>query len=84
MFTITNYACAFVFRNKLDEYGVCIRVWGNISLLPEDIQRIVAEVVSMTSHNNKSVTVYFILTITCLIKGVLILMLVFTVDCQTV
>ncbi|XP_037074509.1 dehydrodolichyl diphosphate synthase complex subunit DHDDS-like [Pollicipes pollicipes] len=38
-------------RDKLSEHGVCIRFIGDLSLLPEDIQRLTAEVMLMTRHN---------------------------------
>jgi ditrans,polycis-polyprenyl diphosphate synthase len=42
-------------RHLIDKYGVCIRVLGNINLLPRDIQEIVAEGVNMTKHNNRAI-----------------------------
>lgn len=40
-------------RDKLAEVGVCIRVFGKISLLPEDLQRIIAQMIEMTQDNKK-------------------------------
>lgn len=42
-------------RDKLHERGICIRIIGNTSLLPEDIQRIMAEAVLMTRDNKQAV-----------------------------
>ena len=41
------------FRDLIDQYGVCFRVLGNLILLPEDIQRIIAEGIESTKHNTK-------------------------------
>ncbi|XP_013776736.1 dehydrodolichyl diphosphate synthase complex subunit DHDDS-like [Limulus polyphemus] len=40
-------------KDKIDEYGVCIRVFGNLSLLPKDIQQILAKVVLYSQKNNR-------------------------------
>lgn len=39
-------------KEKLDKYGVCVRVLGDISLLPSDIQKTIADVVLYSRHNN--------------------------------
>jgi ditrans,polycis-polyprenyl diphosphate synthase len=36
------------------ERGVCIRVIGNLSLLPQDIQKLVAQVIILTKDNKKA------------------------------
>ncbi|XP_055644977.1 dehydrodolichyl diphosphate synthase complex subunit DHDDS [Toxorhynchites rutilus septentrionalis] len=41
-------------RDKLHERGICIRIIGNMSLLPVDIQKIMAEAVLLTKDNKKS------------------------------
>ncbi|XP_073981575.1 dehydrodolichyl diphosphate synthase subunit isoform X2 [Rhodnius prolixus] len=41
-------------RDKLMEYGLRIRVIGNMGYLPEDIVKIVAEAECMTKENNKT------------------------------
>lgn len=41
-------------KEKLLERGVCIRVIGNLSLLPDDIRKSVAEAMLMTKDNNKA------------------------------
>lgn len=43
------------FRDKIQEYGVCVRVLGNVSLLPSDIQEIIAEVVTYSKDNTRFV-----------------------------
>ena len=43
----------------LEEYGVRLNVLGKKSLLPLDLQKIVAEAENMTRNNNKSVEGYF-------------------------
>ena len=42
-------------KEKIQKYGVCVRVLGNISLLPYDIQEIIAEVVTFSKHNTRSI-----------------------------
>lgn len=41
-------------RDKLHERGICIRIIGNTALLPEDIQRFLAEAVLITRNNTKA------------------------------
>ncbi|GAU98078.1 hypothetical protein RvY_09273-1 [Ramazzottius varieornatus] len=41
-------------KEKLAEYGVCVRIIGNISLLPPDLQQIVADVAATTMTNSRS------------------------------
>ena len=52
-----NFLCKlkynYVFREELDKQGVCVRVIGNISLLPTDIQTMIAEAVLTTKHNTR-------------------------------
>ncbi|XP_013386156.1 dehydrodolichyl diphosphate synthase complex subunit DHDDS [Lingula anatina] len=42
-------------KELLNKHGVCIRVLGNLSLLPHDIQQIVADAMNMTKNNNRAV-----------------------------
>nr|XP_023026199.1 dehydrodolichyl diphosphate synthase complex subunit DHDDS [Leptinotarsa decemlineata] len=42
-------------KDKLKEEGVCIRVIGNLSLLPQDIRKLIAEAMLLTKDNNKSI-----------------------------
>ncbi|XP_069680728.1 dehydrodolichyl diphosphate synthase complex subunit DHDDS [Periplaneta americana] len=41
-------------KDKLMENGVCIRVIGNLSLLPYDVQKLIAEAMILTKENNKA------------------------------
>ncbi|XP_062563691.1 dehydrodolichyl diphosphate synthase complex subunit DHDDS [Armigeres subalbatus] len=41
-------------RDKLHERGICIRIIGNMNLLPADIQHIMAEAVLLTQHNKNA------------------------------
>lgn len=36
------------------DVGVCIRVIGNLSLLPEDLNQLIAEAMIITKDNNKT------------------------------
>ncbi|XP_053967807.1 dehydrodolichyl diphosphate synthase complex subunit DHDDS [Anastrepha obliqua] len=40
-------------EQKLNEHGVRIRVIGNINLLPEDLQLLIAKAMMLTEHNDK-------------------------------
>lgn len=42
-------------KEKLTEKGVKIRVIGNLNLLPEDLQKSIADAMLMTKDNNKSI-----------------------------
>lgn len=42
-------------KDKIQEYGVCVRVLGNVSLLPNDIQEIIAEVVTYSKDNTRAI-----------------------------
>ena len=37
----------------IERHGVCIRVLGDVKLLPRDVQESVAKAVTMTMNNNK-------------------------------
>ncbi|XP_020294415.1 dehydrodolichyl diphosphate synthase complex subunit DHDDS [Pseudomyrmex gracilis] len=41
-------------KDKLKEKGVCVRVIGNLSLLPKDLRKLMAEAMIVTKNNNKS------------------------------
>ncbi|XP_012056574.1 PREDICTED: dehydrodolichyl diphosphate syntase complex subunit DHDDS-like [Atta cephalotes] len=41
-------------KEKLMDVGVCIRVIGNLSLIPEDLCKLVAEAMTITRENNKA------------------------------
>lgn len=42
-------------KEMIEKHEVCVRVLGNISLLPEDIQRTVAEVVNTSKNNTRAI-----------------------------
>ncbi|XP_011877158.1 PREDICTED: dehydrodolichyl diphosphate syntase complex subunit DHDDS-like isoform X1 [Vollenhovia emeryi] len=42
-------------REKLHEAGLCIRVIGNLSLLPKDLCKLIAETIVITKDNNKAI-----------------------------
>lgn len=42
-------------KDKLMEVGVCIRVYGNMSRLPEDLRQLIAEAMVVTRENNRAV-----------------------------
>ena len=44
--------------------GICIRVFGNLSLLPEDICKLIAEVMIVTRENNR-IFINFAVAYTC-------------------
>ncbi|XP_012263743.1 dehydrodolichyl diphosphate synthase complex subunit DHDDS [Athalia rosae] len=41
-------------REKLMEHGVCIRVIGNLSITPKDVQKLMAEAMLLTKDNNRA------------------------------
>lgn len=42
-------------KDKLNERGICVRIVGNLSLLPIELQSTMAEVMLMTKNNNQAV-----------------------------
>lgn len=40
-------------REKLEKHGVCIRILGDLHLLPSDIQELMAQVVQGTKNYNQ-------------------------------
>lgn len=42
-------------KDKLMKEGICMRVIGNLSLLPEDIRQLIAEAMLLTKDNNKAI-----------------------------
>lgn len=44
----------FCFRDKLNEHGVCVRVIGNLKKLPEDLVKLIADSMLVTSLNNRT------------------------------
>ncbi|KAG8451778.1 hypothetical protein GDO86_003827 [Hymenochirus boettgeri] len=45
-----NSDCSFVHRDKLAKHGVCIRVLGDLTLLPMDLQKLIAQAVMETRN----------------------------------
>lgn len=41
-------------REKIMERGVCIRIIGNLSLIPDDLRKLIAKVMCITRNNNKA------------------------------
>lgn len=41
-------------KEKLMDVGICVRVIGNLSLIPEDLCKLVAEAMTITRENNKA------------------------------
>ncbi|XP_008213609.1 dehydrodolichyl diphosphate synthase complex subunit DHDDS [Nasonia vitripennis] len=41
-------------RDKLMEHGVCIRIIGNLSFVPQDVRSLMAEAMRITKDNNKA------------------------------
>lgn len=41
-------------KDKLMEHGVCIRVIGNLTMIPEDVRKPIAEAMTITKDNNKA------------------------------
>ncbi|XP_062996189.1 dehydrodolichyl diphosphate synthase complex subunit DHDDS [Elgaria multicarinata webbii] len=39
-------------QENLEKYGVCVRIFGDLHLLPKDIQEIIAKIVLTTKHFN--------------------------------
>lgn len=40
-------------REMIQKHGICVRALGDLTLLPEDVQRSVARVVKFSQHNTK-------------------------------
>jgi len=40
-------------KEKIDKLGVCVRIFGDISLVPADLQQTIAKVMRLTKDNNK-------------------------------
>lgn len=41
-------------KEKIMERGVCIRIIGNLSLIPDDLRKLIAKVMCITRNNNKA------------------------------
>lgn len=42
-------------REKLEKHGICIRIIGNLYLIPEDIKQQISEAVYMTKNNKRAI-----------------------------
>ncbi|XP_048578160.1 dehydrodolichyl diphosphate synthase complex subunit DHDDS isoform X2 [Nematostella vectensis] len=42
-------------RDMIDKHGVCVRVLGDLSMLPDDLQRSIARAVNFSKHNTRHV-----------------------------
>lgn len=42
-------------KDLIEKHGVCIRVLGNLTLLPYNIQKLVAEAVNISKHNTRAI-----------------------------
>lgn len=42
-------------KDKLNERGICIRIVGNLALLPLDLQQVMAEAMLLTEHNTNAI-----------------------------
>lgn len=51
----TSQTCLLspLIREKLQKHGVCIRVLGDLHLLPLDLQELIAQAVQATKNYNK-------------------------------
>lgn len=41
-------------KDELNKHGVCVRLIGNLNLLPQDIQNIIVEVVNLSKNNTRA------------------------------
>lgn len=48
------------FRDNLEKHGVCIRVLGDLNMLPLDLQQLIAKAVVTTKAHNKYVFYSFV------------------------
>ncbi|MEQ2223276.1 hypothetical protein ILYODFUR_035100, partial [Ilyodon furcidens] len=46
-------SCYWFLRENLEKHGVCIRVLGDLNMLPLDLQQVIAKAVIMTKNHNK-------------------------------
>lgn len=49
-----KFMCLLEEKDKLMEHGVCVRVVGNLSLIPEDVYKLITEAMTITKNNNKA------------------------------
>lgn len=53
MDSLSQPCLLFLIREKLQKHGVCIRVLGDLHLLPLDLQELIAQAVQATKNYNK-------------------------------
>lgn len=53
-FFLRLYSFFPIFSDELMKHGICVRVIGNLSLIPKDMQQLIAKAMFMTRHNNKA------------------------------
>ena len=51
--TISEVFLLFPCREMIKKHGVCVRALGDLTMLPEDLQRSVARVVKFSQNNRK-------------------------------
>jgi hypothetical protein len=53
----SNFKSFYFFnkRDKIDQLSVCIRIFGDLELIPEDLKITMAKVMDMTKTNKKLV-----------------------------
>ena len=51
--TFSEVFLLFPCREMIQKHGVCVRALGDLTLLPEDLQRSVARVVKFSQNNRK-------------------------------
>lgn len=56
----TALLCVSLFRDNLKKHGVCIRVLGDLNMLPVDLQQLIAKAVVTTKAHNKYVWYEFL------------------------
>lgn len=53
METISEVFLLYPCREMIQKHGVCVRALGDLTMLPEDLQRSVARVVKFSQNNRK-------------------------------
>lgn len=56
---ITPFLPPSLFRDNLEKHGVCIRVLGDLNMLPLDLQQLIAKAVLTTKSHNKYIIFIF-------------------------
>ena len=50
---LVRFFLLFLCREMIKKHGVCVRALGDLTMLPEDLQRSVATVVKFSQNNRK-------------------------------